>query len=331
MSLREPVLEISPSPYVRSVLSTPRLMLEVLGALVPVVALSAWYFGVSALLVVFAAAVGAAITERLVSDGVGLGTLRDGSGVLTGVLLGLTLPPAVPLWMAFLGGAVAIALGKLVWGGLGRNVFNPALLGRAFLQSAFPAALTTWTAPGAGFWRLEPSTLAPPFFKPAVDLVSAATPLGLSKFEHQLTGAMPLLTGNVAGSIGETSALLLVLIGVWLGVRRIFDWRLCVATLAGAAVFSGILHLVNAQAYPSPVFMLLSGGLMFASVFMVTDPVTSPVTPRGAWIFGAGVGFLVVLIRLFGGLPEAVMYSVLLMNALVPILDRHTQPRRFGG
>jgi len=326
-------LVLTTAPFERASLATPQIMREVLVAALLVLALSCWFFGLAALLIVGAATAGAAGTEWVVTRN-GIGTsLGDYSALTTGVLLGLTLPPVLPLWMAFLGGVVAIALGKLVWGGLGQNLFNPALVGRAFLQAAFPTALTTWANPRGleGFFALPPSLLAVPLFRPAVDAVSAATPLGLAKFEHEITDLGALLVGNTAGSLGETSAALLVLCGLWLAVRRIFDWRLPLATLVSVGVLSGALFLVNPATSPPPLFMLLSGGLLFGVVFMVTDPVTTPSTPRGAWIFGAGVGALVVLIRLYGGLPEGVMYSILLMNALTPHIERHTQRRPFGG
>jgi electron transport complex protein RnfD len=163
-----------------------------------------------------------------------------------------------------------------------------------------------------------------------VDAVSTATPLGLAKFENQIAEIGSLFFGNISGSLGETSAVLLLLLGLWLGARRIFDWRLPVSTLLSVAILSGILHYLSPESNPPPTFMLFSGGLLFGAVFMVTDPVTTPTTPRGAWIFGIGVGVLVVLIRLFGGLPEGVMYAILLMNAATPHINRYTQRRPFG-
>jgi len=324
-------LSISTAPFLTSGLSTRRLMWEVAGALVPVVAVATWYFGVTALLVIFACAFGAVVTEWSFSaDRRRLGSLLDGSALLTGVLLALTLPPSIPLWMAFLGGVAAIALGKSIWGGLGQNLFNPALVGRAFLQAAFPVTMTTWSTPREGLLHLDSSTLAVPLMH-AADATTTATPLGLAKFEGTLTGVPPLLFGNTAGSLGETAALLLIACGLYLGFRRVFDWRLIVSTLVTVAVFSQVLHWIDPQAYPAAPFMLMSGGLLFGAVFMVTDPVTTPITKRGAWIFGLGVGLLVVLIRLFGGLPEGVMYSILLMNSVTPLINRYTQPRRFGG
>jgi electron transport complex protein RnfD len=332
VSDRTPELFLSTAPFVKEAVTTPRIMLEVLAAALVVVVAACWYFGIGALLVVGAATAGAMGTEWLFTRSERPSPLRDYSAALTGVLLGLTLPPAIPLWMAFLGGAAGIGLGKLIFGGLGQNLFNPALVGRAFLQAAFPTSITTWSepVPPGGLFHVPSSLFALPLMHPEVDAVSAATPLGLSKFEHQVTDFGSLFFGQTAGSLGETSAVLLLLCGVWLGARRLFDWRLPVSILLSVALFGGALHLLNPEAYPPAHFMVLSGGLMFGAVFMATDPVTTPTPPRGAWIFGIGVGLLVVLIRLFGGLPEGVMYAILLMNAATPHINRHTQPKPFG-
>jgi len=332
VSTASPDLVLSTAPFVREGATTPRIMAEVLCAALVVALAASWNFGIGALLTVAAATAGAAATEWLFSRSETPSRLRDYSALTTGVLLGLTLPPSMPLWMAFVGGVAAIGLGKLIWGGLGQNLFNPALVGRAFLQAAFPTAITTWSPPvePGGIFSLPKSLLAAPFASGAVDAVSTATPLGLSKFQNQLTEIGPLFFGNISGSLGETSAALLLLCGLWLGVRRVFDWRLPVSTLLSVAVLSGILHYLSPESNPPPFFMLFSGGLFFGAVFMVTDPVTTPTTPRGAWIFGIGVGALVVLIRLYGGLPEGVMYAILLMNAVTPHLNRLTQRRPFG-
>jgi len=332
VSAGTPDLVLSTAPFLRAAATTPRIMREVLTAALLVLLAACWNFGISAVLVVAAATAGAAGSEWLFTRSETPSRLRDYSAVTTGVLLGLTLPPAIPLWMAFLGGVAGVGLGKLVWGGLGQNLFNPALVGRAFLQAAFPTAITTWAQPAASGSRLglPGSLFAAPLMRADVDGVSAATPLGLAKFEHQLTDVGSLFVGHTAGSLGETSAALLLLCGLWLGARRIFDWRLPVSTLLSVAILSGALHWLLPESAPPPTFMLLSGGLLFGAVFMVTDPVTTPTTPRGAWIFGAGTGALVVLIRLFGGLPEGVMYAILLMNALTPHINRHTQRRPFG-
>jgi len=323
-------LVLSTAPFVHAPMSTTRVMFEVCLACLVVLAASTWHFGIGALLVVGAATAGAVLTEYLGSLGAERNPISDFSALLSGLLLGLTLPPGLPLWMAFVGGVVAIALGKLIWGGLGQNAFNPALVGRAFLMAAFPTALTTWSEPADGaLGTMAPGLFAAPMAGAGPDVLSSATPLGMAKFEGTATPLMDLLMGQSGGSIGETHALLLIVLGLILAARRIFDWRLPVSTLLSVVVFSGLLLLV-APEQTTPLAHLFSGGLLLGAVFMVTDPVTTPTTHKGAWIFGIGVGFLVVLIRAYGGLPEGVMYAILLMNALSPHIERFPQPKPFG-
>ncbi len=318
--------ELTASPHLSRPVSTRRIMWTVTATLAPATAAAAWFFGAGALLVIGASILGAVVTERAL----GGPSLRDGSAVLTGLLLGLTLPAGFPLWMAFVGGFAAIGFGKLIFGGLGQNVFNPALLGRAFLQAAFPVAITTWPPIGAAAGAVRGDLFAIPFTSPRVpDAVTAATPLGAMKFEGATTDVLPLLVGTTGGSLGETSAILLLAGGAYLAAKRYLDWRIPVSIFATVGLLSLGLHAVDAS-YPGPGFMLFSGGLVLGAVYMATDPVTSPVTAAGAWIFGAGIGLLVVTIRLWGGLPEGVMYAILLMNALVPFIGRATQPRVFG-
>lgn len=329
----EPNLRLRTAPFLSRDTTTPKIMRDVLWAALPLVAAGTWFFGIGALLIVVACTLGATLTEwTFTRQRPRHAPLRDWTAPLTGVLLGLTLPPTLPLWMAFIGGAVGIGLGKAIWGGLGQNLFNPALVGRAFLQAAFPSALTTWKAPGdaSSLWHVGGGTLAPPLLAGKVDAITTATPLARMKFEHAATPLGDLLMGAVGGSVGETSALLVVLGGLYLLVRRAFDWRIPAGVLLSVVVASGALHLARPEAYPTPAFMLLSGGLLFGAVFMATDPVTSPMSPRGKWIFSAGIGILVVLIRIFGGLPEGVMYAILLMNAATPLIERWVRPRAFG-
>ena len=319
-------LLVTASPHLHAGESVATIMWNVVGALVPLVAAAAWFFGVSALLVIAASIAGALFVERVFGPG---GTLRDGSATITGILLGLTLPAGMPMWMAFLGGAFSIGFGKLLFGGLGYNLFNPALLGRAFLQAAFPVAITTWPTVGGNWLTLKGDNFALPFLSARTDALTAATPLGLMKFEGRDSDTLALALGNVGGSLGETSAVLILLCGAYLALRGYLNWRIPAGILATVALLSAVLHAASAR-YPSAPFMLLSGGLVLGAVFMATDMVTAPVTNLGRWIFGVGIGVLVVIIRIWGGLPEGVMYAILLMNALVPIINRATQPRVFG-
>jgi len=326
--MSKPPLLVAASPHLKGPASTATIMWHVVLSLLPVWGMAIWWYGPSAFLVVSAATLGCLLPERVFGR---RGTLHDGSCVITGLLLGLTLPPGLPLWMAFLGGFFAIAFGKLIFGGLGQNPFNPALLGRAFLQASFPVALTTWPKPGGDWWALRGDNLALPLMSanPA-DTITEATPLGLMKFEHTGTDVHDLLFGLTGGSVGEGAALVILVCGGYLALRNFLNWRIPASVLATVAVFSGLLHLLGGGRYASPLFMLFSGGLMLGAMYMATDMVTSPVTNRGCWIFGAGIGFLTVVIRTWGGLPEGVMYSILLMNALVPFINRATQPRVFG-
>lgn len=319
-------LVVTASPHIKAADNTPRIMWHVVISLVPVIVSSAWFFGISALLVITAATMGAVLTERFTGRP---GALRDGSATITGLLLGLSLPSGIPLWMAFIGGAFGIGFGKAVWGGLGQNAFNPALLGRAFLQAAFPVAITTWPKPGASFWTLGGDLFAWPFLQPQSDAITGATPLGLLKFEKQGTPIRDLILGTTGGSVGETAALVIIAGGLYLAYQGCLNWRAPVAIVATVGVFSGILHAVD-PTKPDALFMIFSGGLMLGAVYMATDMVTVPITNQGRVIFGVGVGLLVVVIRVWGGLPEGVMYAILLMNALTPFINQVTQPRVFG-
>ncbi len=309
-------LIVSSSPHIHHEDSVPKIMLHVFFSLIPAIVASVYFFGSRALTVMIASIASALITEYLflLLRKKDTGAIFDGSALITGILLALTLPPSINLSIVAIGAFVAILIGKQVFGGFGGNIFNPALVGRAFLQAAFPTQMATWVANKASH----------------IDALTVATPLGGFKFSHVLTPYKELFLGNVSGSLGETSALLLILGGIYLLVRRYIDWRIPVGVLSSVFVFSGILWLVNSKKYPDPVFMLLAGGLMLGAWFMATDPVTSPVTPIAIWIYSIGIGFFVVLIRIFGGLPEGVMYSILIMNSFVPLLDKYTRTRMLG-
>ncbi len=325
-------LSVSTAPYLHSKDTTPWMMFQIVFVLIPIFLIAYYYFGLSTLLISLTAITSCLLTEwyfdKLKPRGK---SLKDGSALITGMLLALTLPPGFPLWMVFLGGVVAIGMGKVIWGGLGQNIFNPALLGRAFLQAAFPTAITTWAPPDGRYFASRGGNFALPFYQSEnVDGYSMATPLASMKFDQIPTDIMQLFFGNTSGSLGETCGVLFIMAGLYLVVRKIINWRIPVSILLAVGIFSGILYLIDPQIYPSPWFMILSGGLLLGVVFMATDPVSSPLTVRGVWIFGVGIGFLVVLIRVWGGLPEGVMYAILLMNAATPLINRFSKSRVYG-
>lgn len=308
-------LTVSPAPHMRSKITTRRIMWEVVIALLPVGVASIYFFRWPAVRVIFVSVGGCIITEiifqKLRNKRV---TISDGSAVVTGLLLAFILPPNLPLGVVLLGAVVAIGLGKQIFGGLGCNIFNPALLGRAFLMATFPVllSLSRW---------VEPYTL---------DAITRATPLGLMKFKGIATALGELFLGSTSGSLGETSSLAIIFGGSYLLIKRYIDWRIPLGIIIAVVVSGGVFFLLEPSKYPTPLFHLFAGGLMLGAFFMATDPVASPVTKKGRWVFGISIGILVVIIRLFGGLPEGVMYAILIMEATVPLINRFTRPRVFG-
>jgi electron transport complex protein RnfD len=309
------------SPHFKDKDSVPKIMYAVIAALAPAVAASLYFFRFKALALLLSCVAACLLTEALFLwlRKKPLHSLRDGSAVITGMLLAMTLPPSLSLDLAVIGAVVAIALGKQVFGGLGYNIFNPALVGRAFLQTAFPVAMTTWIPPAA--LKIQTATFA--------------TPLGNLRFQDAiakgtLTPLKDLFIGNVGGCLGETSAFALILGGLYLLTRRVIDWRIPLGILLSLTAFTGAFWLANPEKYASPFFHILAGGLLIGAFFMATDMVTSPITPLGTWIYALGIGIVIGLIRLFGGFAEGVMYSILFMNAFVPLLNRYTRPRILG-
>lgn len=317
-------LTMSSSPYSQTKDNVPKIMWCVSLALTPAVIGAVVFFGWKAVFMISTSILAAMVTELVITrirrqpD-----TLDDGSAFLTGLLLALTLPPTFPVSGCVLGSVFAIAIGKQIFGGLGCNIFNPALLGRAFLQASFPVKMTTWVLPRYADMNAYTGATS-------LDTITGATPLGLLKYEKIFTHIKPLFIGNVGGSLGETSALALLAGGIFLLILRHADWRIPVGFLGSVAVFGGIFWMVDPAIYPSPLFHLLSGGLLLGAFFMATDMVTSPITIKGTWIYSIGAGLILVIIRLFGGLPEGVMYSILLMNGLTPLINRFTRPKFFG-
>ncbi len=331
------------SPQLHQPMTVDMIMRHVVYALLPVCAYSIYQFGLSALgLLVVCTAVCVGV-EHLACRWTGRDTtINDWSAVITGLLLALSLPPSFPLWMAAVASVFGMGVGKVFFGGLGYNVMNPALVGRAFAQAAFTMPMTTWTPSMAAnrFMEFIPSSLTMPFMQPVqnsdwlesvgVEGFTGATPLALMKYEQIPTDTLALMMGRVTGSAGETASLLILVCGLYLIFRKMMDWRITVSILGSAFIFSGICYWINPAIHPNPFFTLFTGGLMLGAVFMATDMVGSPETRLGVWIYGVLIGGLTVVIRLFGGPTEGIMYAILLGNAAAPLISRWTQPRRYG-
>ncbi|HCY76876.1 MAG TPA: electron transporter RnfD [Ignavibacteriales bacterium] len=305
--------DLTTSPHLHSKWTTSKVMWFVVAALVPSIAAALTFFGWTQIFIIITAVVFAVGTE------VSIQVIRkkqitwfDGSAALTGLLLALTLPPNFSLSATAIGSVVAIGLGKQIFGGLGYNIFNPALVGRAFLQAAFPVQITTWLKPNF-----------------AVDSVTSATPLAAFKFDKIFTDTVPMAIGNVGGSLGETSAIAVLIGGILLIAVGIVNWRIPLSMILGMFLFGGMFWLINPQ-NPTPIFHIFAGSFLFGAMFMATDWVTSPITNKGMWVFGLGISLVLVVIRIYGGLPEGVMYSILFMNGFVPLINRYTRPTIFG-
>jgi electron transport complex protein RnfD len=338
-------LLVTASPHLRSPVNTRMLMWAVVIAMLPALGGSIYFFGVKALWVILlstASAVGFDVLGQLMFGR--KPTPLDGSAAITGILLAFNLPPNVPWWLPIVGSAFAVIVCKQMFGGLGHNFINPALGARAFLMVSWPTHMTTlWLKPaGQTVSGLDPAT-----FSRCTDAITSATPLNVLKNGAKLVqeGCDPrllwdqiqswpvlkkLFVGTVGGSLGETSALLLLVGGVFLLVTRVIDWRIPLSYLATVLVLALVLPGHKAGPLQYGLFHLLSGGLILGAFFMATDYVTSPLTGKGRLIFGIGCGVLTVLIRLWGGYPEGVCYSILLMNVAAPLIDRFTRPRLFG-
>jgi electron transport complex protein RnfD len=336
-------IEIRSAPHIKGPKSVEQIMRHVVWSLMPICAFYVFQYGLSAMASLLVVTASCLATERLFVRQMGQsGDIGDFSAVITGLLLALSMPPGFPLWMGAVAGFVAIALGKALFGGIGFNVFNPALVGRAFVQAAFPQAIATYTPsflPGR-FHEMIPSSMALPLMQPAdlanwlkakeFDVLAGATPLAKWKFDGVLVGAEELITslsGHMA--VGPSPALILVC-GAYLALRRFMDWRIPAAILGSAGLTAWLLFSLSPDRFPNPFFMLFSGGLILGAIYMATDMATSPVTPKGMWLYGALIGLLTVIIRYYSGLPEGVMYAILLGNAATPLIEKITQPTPFG-
>lgn len=313
-----PQIHVAPSPHVFNMAMTTRVMMrDVLLALIPVVVAAVTFFrwlAVKQLLICVVACLAAELVFTRMRGKPR--TIGDLSAVVTGVILGLSLPATAPWYIGAIGSMVAMGIGKMVFGGLGMNIFNPAMVGRAFVMISFAGSLAA-----SGYVRLADG----------VDILSQATPLTAYKQSGIGTTLGPLFWGHVNGSLGETSALACLMGGLYLCFRRVASWEIPAGMLMAAVVIGGMANLTDLSAPWTVLHHLTGGAMLFGAFFIATDPVTSPLTPRGKWIFGAGCGCLVMVLRLFSGYPEGVMFAVLFMNALTPLINRWTIPRPFGG
>lgn len=319
-------LIMSSSPHVHGGVDVPAVMRSVVWAMVPAVLVGLWFFGLNGVRVLVLSVAGCLACEWLGNRIAGRrSTLRDWSAVITGVLLAMNLPSTSPWWMVLAGCVVAILLAKVIYGGLGYNPFNPALVARVFLLISFPVQMTTWAVPAGPGTALDAATGATP-----LGALREALSLGRTIADVDLVPVWKLAVGFRAGSLGEVSVIALLLGGLFLLWKGVIRWQIPVGFIGTVFVVTGICHLADPQAYVSPVYHVLSGGLFLGAFFMATDMVTSPVTRKGMLIFGVGCGLLTAVIRLWGGYPEGVSFAILLMNAATPLIDRYTRPRVFG-
>ncbi len=323
------LLTVSPSPHIHQQQSVKQIMFGVIIAMLPALLMSFYVFGINAIYVTFVAVASCIAVEYLIVKYLlkQVPDVTDGSAIITGILLAFNVPSNLPWYIMVIGAIVAIGIGKMSFGGLGGNPFNPALVGRVFLLISFPVQMTSWPLAGAGFFE--------------VDATTGATILGTLKEAMMQGSYIPavlqeapaysdMFLGLQAGSIGEISALALLLGMFYMLYKKIITWHIPVSVMASVAVFSGIFWLMDPTHYLNPLFHLLTGGVMLGAIFMATDYVTSPVTIKGQIVFGIGIGLITVLIRSFGSYPEGVSFAILIMNAFVPLIDKYIKPHRFG-
>lgn len=316
-------------------------MIDVIIALVPTMAAAGYYFRIHALVLIGTCIISSVATEwicNLIRKKPN--TLDDFSAVVTGIILALSLPPKLPIWTAIIGGVFSIAIGKMVFGGLGANIFNPAMVGRTFLTASFGVLMTTWAVPATidiNMSKIAPENILASNTK---EFRTQATPLAWSKMaiKNELGADLysemqfkATFTGEIGGCLGETSVIALLIGGIYLFIRKTINFHIPLAVIISAFIFATIAYVKDTYTYVPPLFHLSSGGLLLCAFFIATDPVTAPLTRRGMWIFGIGVGTITMLIRIAGVYQEGVMFSVLLMNALTPLIDRLCRRIPTGG
>jgi len=324
-------LLISPAPHLHGKESTRGLMRDVIIALVPALLASIYFFGFSAIKLALVGIVSCVLVEYVIQKYVTKTkiTISDYSAVVTGLLLALNLPPNSPWWIVFIGSVVAIGVAKMTFGGIGQNIFNPALVGRVFLLVSFPVIMTDWTIPVS-------------WFREGIDVSSGATALSMVKeglaqgltidqiFAANNFSYFQMLFGKIGGSVGEVSALALIVVMVYLLIRRVIKPHIPFSIIGTVIVFTGIFWLIDPQQYADPLFSILTGGILLGSIFMATDYVTSPMSKSGMILYGVGIGIITVLIRYFGSYPEGISFAILIMNACVPLINKFMLPERFG-
>ena len=324
-------LIVSLSPHAHGNDSVERNMYGVIIALIPAVLVSLYYFGIGSAVVLLTSVAACVFFEWAIAKYM-LKTkpqVLDGSAMLTGLLLGMNLPSNLPLWIIILGALIAIGVGKMSFGGLGNNPFNPALVGRCFLLVSFPAQMTSWPAVGQFGSYLDAQTGATP-----LSVMKEAIKTGDASLLDKLPDTFTMLLGNPAngmgaGTIGEVCAAALLLGLIYMLVKKIITWHIPVSILCTVFVFSGLMHMIN-PVYANPVYELLSGGLMLGAIFMATDYVTSPMTKKGQLIYGVAIGFLTIVIRNWGSYPEGMSFAILIMNGFTPLINHYMKPKRYG-
>lgn len=336
-------MRISPAPHIRGKYSTKSLMRDVIIALLPAFAVSAYFFGWGTIIVTLTAILTCVICEWLIQKFLlkEEPSIKDLSAVVTGLILAFNLPSNLPPHLVVLGSVVAIGVGKMTFGGLGNNPFNPALVGRVFMLISFPVQMTTWPLP----FGVTPNAASGATNMAAgavTDAITGATPLGIMKeglangltvqeisAQHSFS-YLEMLFGQIGGSLGEVSTLALLIGFGYLLFRKVITWHIPVTIFASIFVFAGLLYLIDPTHFVDPLFHLLAGGVMLGAIFMATDYVTSPMTKKGMVVFAVGIGIVTIVIRTFGGYPEGISFAILFMNAFVPLINRYMKPKRFG-
>lgn len=323
-------LIVSPSPHIHSGDSVKKNMYGVIIALMPALAASLWYFGLGALIVTLTAIAACVFFEFVIQKYLLKTTtsITDGSAAVTGLLLAFNLPSNLPIGIIIVGAAVAIGIGKMSFGGLGNNPFNPALVGRVFLLISFPVQMTSWPLPGASrLSYLDAQTGATPLSVLKEGLASGKP---ISDIMAEVPSYMDLFVGNMGGSAGEVAGLALIIGLIFMLLRKIITWHIPLAVVGTIAVFTGTLHFIDPQAYACPMFHILTGGVLLGAIYMATDYASSPMSKNGMLLYGIGIGVITVLIRVYGAYPEGISFAILIMNAFTPLIDKYIKPKRFG-